>query len=133
MLCLSVLFLGLVWRASNSISFLTLHLCPFLNANSYNAGPEETTYKTGCKNTKLSSLSLQIVGNSLSGFSSMVVCSSVFKSSSTIANGNSNLVISFSKVSFKSHSDTTILLVSTFIHLPSNAFKNKGRYKNVCI
>jgi hypothetical protein len=43
-LCLSILFLGLVWCASNSISFLTLHLCPnkFLNANSYNADPEET-------------------------------------------------------------------------------------------
>ena len=51
-LCLSVLFLGSVWRASNSISFLTLHLCPFLNANSYNAGPEEISCKTGYKNAK---------------------------------------------------------------------------------
>ena len=52
--CLSVLLLGSVWRASNSISFLTLHLCPnkFLNANSYNAGPEETKYKTRCENAK---------------------------------------------------------------------------------
>jgi hypothetical protein len=53
-LCLSILFLGSVWRASNSISFLTLHLCPnkFLNANSYNAGTEETKYKTRYKNAK---------------------------------------------------------------------------------
>jgi hypothetical protein len=48
------LFLGLVWRASNSISFLTLHLCPFLNANSYNADPEEISRKTEYKNAKYS-------------------------------------------------------------------------------
>jgi hypothetical protein len=55
-LCLSVLFLGSVWRASNSISFLTLHFCPnkFLNANSYNAGSNETNCKTGYKNAKYS-------------------------------------------------------------------------------
>jgi hypothetical protein len=54
MLCSPVLFLGSVWRASNSISFLTLHLCPFLNANSYNAGPKEMSCKTGYKNAKYS-------------------------------------------------------------------------------
>ena len=40
---ISGLFSGLVWRASNSISFLTLHffIGLFLNANSYNAGREK--------------------------------------------------------------------------------------------
>ena len=38
---MSGLFSGMVWRASNSISFLTLHFYLFLNANSYNAGREE--------------------------------------------------------------------------------------------
>jgi hypothetical protein len=61
--CLSVLLLGSVWRASNSISFLTLHLCPnkFLNANSYNAGPEETTYENGYKNAKYSIIEMGCV------------------------------------------------------------------------
>jgi hypothetical protein len=56
----------LVWRASNSISFLTLHLCPnkFLNANSYNAGIEETKYKTRYKNAKYPNQNKNIIPQS---------------------------------------------------------------------
>ena len=48
---MSGLFSDLVWRASNSISFLTLHFCLFFNANSYNAGRLREESKRLCKKT----------------------------------------------------------------------------------
>jgi hypothetical protein len=52
-----------VWRASNSISFLTLHLCPnkFLNANSYDAGQEEISCTTGYKNATYSIIEMDFL------------------------------------------------------------------------